>query len=83
MDNWSEIMFWIVFFISGYWFIVFKLQRQAYVLLPSVDDWNTFYLIFDIIFAIILAFRLLAILLKIAEQSRMDVFLIDWETKDN
>ena len=26
MDVWSEIMFWIVFFTSGYWFIVYKLQ---------------------------------------------------------
>jgi hypothetical protein len=24
-DVWSEIMFWIVFFISAYWFIAFKL----------------------------------------------------------
>lgn len=40
MDTWSEIMFWITFFTSMYWFITFKMQANAYVLLPSVDDWE-------------------------------------------
>ena len=72
-------MFWILFFISGYWFIVYKLQAEAYVLLPSVDDWDSSYMIFDIVFGIILAFRLLSIVFKIVEQSKIDIFLIDWE----
>jgi len=25
VDTWSEIMFWILFFTTGYWFIVYKL----------------------------------------------------------
>ena len=67
LDVWSEIMFWIVFFVSGYWFIVYKLQASAYFLLPSVDDWDSSYMIFDIIFGIILGFRFTAIVFKIVE----------------
>jgi hypothetical protein len=40
LDVWSEIMFWILFFVTLYWFVSYKLQANAYVLLPSVDDWN-------------------------------------------
>ena len=39
LDVWSEIMFWITFFTSAYWFVTFKMQANAYILLPSVDDW--------------------------------------------
>ena len=72
-------MFWIVFFTAGYWFITYKLQANAYILLPSVDDWETSYRIFDIIFGLILAFRFLAILMQIVEQSTVDIFILDWE----
>lgn len=66
-DTWSEIMFWIVFFTSGYWFVVYKLQGNAYLLLPSVDNWGSTYQVFDAIFGIVLAFRLLAIVWRIVE----------------
>lgn len=75
-------MFWIVFFTSAYWFVTYKLQANAYVLLPSVDDWDSSYKIFDIVFGFILALRFIAIIMKIIEQSTVDIFLIDWETAD-
>lgn len=75
-------MFWIIFFISGYWFITYKLQANAYLLLPSVDSIDFSYMVFDIIFGIVLAFRLISIILKIIEQSNLDIFLIDWESPD-
>jgi len=65
LDIWSGIMFWILFFTTAYWFITFKLQANAYVLLPSIDDWATSYLVFDTIFGLVLAFRFLSIVLTI------------------
>lgn len=78
-DVWSGIMFWILFFTAGYWFITYKLQANAYILLPSVDDWTTTYLVFDAIFGLILALRFIAIVMAIVEQASVDIFLIDWE----
>lgn len=78
-DVWSSIMFWILFFTTAYWFITFKLQANAYVLLPSIDDWGTSYLVFDTIFGLVLAFRFISIIMSIFEQSNIDIFLIDWE----
>ena len=78
-DVWSGIMFWILFFTTAYWFITYKLQSNAYVLLPSLDDWSTSYMVFDVIFGIVLLFRFLALLFAIIEQSNVDIFLIDWE----
>lgn len=72
-------MFWIIFFTSMYWFISFKLQANAYVLMPSVDDWAQSYKLFYIIFGIVLAFRFLCVIYKIVEQSSVDIFFIDWE----
>lgn len=66
-DVWSEIMFWIIFFISSYWFITFKLQANAFILLPSVDDWEQSYLIFDVVFGFTLAFRFFAVIMKIID----------------
>ena len=60
-------MFWIVFFTSAYWFITYKLQANAYVLLPSVDDWEESYRVFDIVFGFILAMRFIAVVMKIIE----------------
>ena len=64
-DVWSGIMFWIIFFTAGYWFVFYKLQENAYLLLPSVDEWDYSYQIFDAIFGIVLAFRFLAIMMAI------------------
>ena len=44
-----------------------------------MDDWDFSYQIFDAIFGIVLAFRLLAIMMTIWEQTSIDIFLIDWE----
>ena len=74
-------MFWIVFFTSGYWFVTYKLQGNAYLLLPSVDNWGKTYQIFDAIFGVVLALRLLAIIYVILEQTSVDIFLIDWEAQ--
>ena len=80
LDVWSGIMFWITFFTSAYWFVTYKLQANAFVLLPSIDnDWATTYRIFDTIFGLVLAFRFLSIILCIVEQCSVDIFLIDWE----
>jgi len=40
-DTWSEITFWIIFFASFWWFVVYKMQENAYNLLPSLDTWAT------------------------------------------
>ena len=60
-------MFWIVFFTSGYWFVTYKLQGNAYLLLPSVDNWGLTYRVFDAIFGIVLALRFLSIVSVILE----------------
>lgn len=78
-DVWSEIMFWIIFFTAAYWFVTYKLQANAYVLLPSVDDWGTSYMVFDTIFGLVLAFRFISIIMAILVQTSVDIFLIDWE----
>jgi hypothetical protein len=70
----SVIMFWVTFFITSYWFIMYKLQDNAYILLPSVDKENSFtnettsaYVFFYAFFLTILVCANLTVLLKIIE----------------
>ena len=81
MDVFSQIAFWFLVIMSGYWFIFFKLEQNVYVLLPSLSNDNTSnYLPFIAVFAIVFAFKLLIIIYKIIfEQSGFDIFLVDWE----
>lgn len=76
---WAEFMYWLLFFISMYWFIAYKMTEEAAILLPSIDDIDYAYRNFYIIFGIVLLFRVIVIVLKIIESSTVDVFLIDWE----
>lgn len=72
-------MFWFLFFTTMYWFVVYKLQTNAFVLMPSVDDWEHSYRIFYFIFGFILGCKLVVMVMKIIEQGRIDIFFIDWE----
>lgn len=47
-DTWAFIFFWFLFFVTGYWFIVFKLQESAFILLPQLDLYQENYLPFDV-----------------------------------
>lgn len=78
-DVWAGIMFWLLFFTTAYWFVTFKMASSAFILLPPVDEWPQSYVVFDTIFGLILAFRFVAIVMAIFEQSNIDVFLVDWE----
>jgi hypothetical protein len=80
MDMWSEIMFWILFFTSLYWFVAYKISSNVAVVMPSYDEWNNNYIVFYIVFGLVLLLRVIVTILKIIEQSSVDIFLIDWET---
>ena len=78
-DEWSSVIFWMCFFVTLYFFVMYKLQTNAYLLLPSVDLVSSAYDSFKIVFFITLASKTLAVLMKIYDQSTADIFLIDWE----
>lgn len=65
VDEWSTMMFWVSFFITGYWFIMYKMQDNAYLLLPSTEE--TFYSTFTVIFLITMSFKTAAVLFRIFE----------------
>jgi len=78
-DTWANTMYWMLFYICMYFFIMYKLQDNAYLLLPSTDALNNVYSAFRAYFFLVLACKLIAFLASIAYQSTVDIFLIDWE----
>ena len=80
LDAWSEYMFWLMFFSCCSIFIAYKQQMNAYLLLPELGEASAQnYTAFKVILAMTLVAKLIAVLMKIVEQSYIDIYLIDWE----
>lgn len=79
MEVFSDIIFWFLVIISGYWFIFFKLQERVYVLLPPITtDYD--YTPFHAVFGTVLGTKVITLVYKIIfEQCNFDIFLVDWE----
>lgn len=78
-DVWSTIMFWVCFFTTGYWFIFYKMQNNAELLLPSLELYSYSYEFFNVFFYVILATKTLAVLMKVLMQTNTDIVIMDWE----
>jgi len=78
-DVWSNVMFMIYFILTGYWFIMYKMQSNAYILMPQRNIEDSTYEIFYIFLIIITVTKGIAILLNIFNQTSADVFIMDWE----
>jgi hypothetical protein len=64
-DVWSNIMFLVYFLITMYWFIMYKMQSNAYILMPQRNVENSTYDVFFIFLVLIIAAKTLAVLLTI------------------
>lgn len=79
-DSWSELMFWLLFFSCSNIFISYKLQMNAFFLLPELGDASEkVYASFKIIMLITLIFKFISVLMRIIEQTTMDIYLVDFE----
>lgn len=81
-DVWSNIMFMVYFLISMYWFIMYKMQANAYILMPQRNVENSTYDVFFIFLVTIISTKTLAVFLTIVEQTSADIFIMDWEKYD-
>jgi hypothetical protein len=72
-------MFWVCFFTTGYWFIFYKMQNNAELLLPSLELYSYSYEFFNVFFYVILATKTLAVLMKVLMQTNTDIVIMDWE----
>lgn len=71
-----------LFIVACYYFLFYKAAERVTILLPSenTDSGSNLYLGLKIIFLVTLSLKTLAVLLKIIEQSRADIFIMDWES---
>jgi meckelin len=74
------VMFPFTFALCGYWFVFFKLQESAYLLMPSDrygagGDYGPIMLMINLLFFC----QLVHVLHAIWQQCNTDVFLLDWE----
>ena len=72
-------MFWFSFVICGYWFIIYKMQDNAYLLMPSKEESVSLQSIFLVVFLIMFVCENGSIFYQVYRQCTIDVFLMDWE----
>ena len=77
---WGAVMTYGLFFWSAWWFAYYKMATGVRLLLPSMEFDEAEYRRFLIFFYMTLALKTIAVILQIIEQSRADVFIMDWET---
>jgi len=80
LDFFSTIYFWYIFFMTGYWFVFFKLQERVYCFMPThITYWENF-VQYDWLFGWVTGCKLVFVFFKVYfDQSSFDVYLIDWE----
>lgn len=67
-DSWSELMFWLLFFSSMTVFIAYKMQMNAFLLLPELGQASyPLYQAFEGVLSATLITKLIAILMKVIE----------------
>jgi len=80
-DSWSELMFWLLFFFSSSIFVTYKMQMNAYLLLPEMGEAsNGLYTSFKAVMLVTLIMKFLTVMFKIWEQTSMDIFFVDFES---
>src|SRR5690606_11021774 len=75
----SEMLFWLMFIFSSYFFLIYKGQKLVYVLLP--EPGSLLYEQFKPILIASFIGLLLALIQRIWHQMSVDVVFIDWEEK--
>ena len=77
---WSDIMFWLLFWSTFSIFISFKHSMNAVQLLPEPGQASDYvYNSFNVVFGMTLAFKFIGVVLRIYEQTNIDVHIIDFE----
>lgn len=79
----AQILFWLLWVLSLYWLVFFKLQDSAFLLLPpNLPDYeDPIYNIFTAIFALVFTGQAIRIMEIVWKQTHLDIFFVDWETK--
>jgi meckelin len=72
----ADVFFWLLVCLCGYWYIFFKRQQAAFLMLPDEADCGVVVLLL----ALCLVGKGVTVLSTVYRQGRADVFLIDWET---
>ena len=79
-DVWSDLMFWLLFFVCTVVYFNYKINDNAkFVLYELGDAASQVETPFFVVFSLVLVLKFVAVVLRILEQTRMDVFLIDNE----
>ena len=65
LDFFSTLYFWYIFFMTGSWFVFYKLQERVYCFIPThITYWENF-VQYDYLFGFVTASKLIFVLFKV------------------
>jgi hypothetical protein len=79
LDVWSTLSFYIFFLITMVWYVFYKWADSATLLLPSKYGGDNIYDVFAGFFLTILISKTIVVIMKILDQAKCDVYILDWE----
>ena len=78
-DVWSNIMFMVYFVLTSYWFIMYKMQANAHLLMPKRNIEGSTYETFYYFLLTIICTKLFAVIIGVIDNTSIDIFVMDWE----
>eukprot|EP00936_MAST-01D_sp_MAST-1D-sp1_P000559 g559.t1 len=81
-STFAQVFFWLTFVLSCYWYTLFKVQSDVYLLLPPKDPGYgiyTDYYPFEVVLHLCFFFQMMRVIEILCVQCNTDIFFIDWE----
>ena len=79
LKYWGLFMFFFSWGISIYWYLFFKVQYRAFILLPEIEQYKPYYKKFNIFWGLGATSFCLYMFYRIGQQTNFDIFFVDWE----
>ncbi|EAR83121.2 meckelin (macronuclear) [Tetrahymena thermophila SB210] len=81
IDIWADFSFYYLFFMTGYWFVTYKLQETLYTLMINPTTESDLFNAFKIFIIIQFSFKTASFMKFIYHQLQTDVLFLDWENQ--
>ncbi|KAL4427484.1 hypothetical protein ABPG74_015187 [Tetrahymena malaccensis] len=81
IDIWADFSFYYLFFMTGYWFVTYKLQETLYTLMINPASDPDLFNAFKIFIIIQFSFKTASFMKFIYHQLQTDVLFLDWENQ--
>jgi len=78
----TEVIFWFLFVISGYWYLFYKMQTSINLVMPQNSTYYSGFIVFifkKVLFCVMFVFKTVIVLEELRIKNNLNIYLLDWE----